>query len=432
MSIRGKDALEYHEFPRPGKTQVVPTKPVVTQRDLSLAYSPGVAEPCRAIANDQSNVFRYTNKGNLVAVITNGTAVLGLGNIGPQAAKPVMEGKGVLFKKFADIDVFDIELDTTDPEEVIRTVELLAPTFGGVNLEDIRSPECFYIEEELRKRCSIPVFHDDQHGTAIITAAAFINGLSIVEKEVGEVRVVFSGAGAAAISCAKLLIRLGVERENLTMCDSRGVIYTGRVEEMDPYKAQFAVDTPHRTIAEALVGADVFIGVSVGGVITPAMIEPMARDPLVFALANPDPEITPEEVATVRTDAICATGRSDYPNQVNNVLGFPFIFRGALDVRATAITEEMKVAAAAALADLAREDVPEKVARVYGHKRLKFGRDYLIPKPFDERVLMWVAPRVATAAAESGVAQQPIEDIEAYGQRLARLVDPSMAVMQPV
>jgi malate dehydrogenase (oxaloacetate-decarboxylating)(NADP+) len=432
MLIRPNDALEYHEQPRPGKTEVVPTKPVVTQRDLSLAYTPGVAVPCLRIAEDREAVYRYTNRGNLVAVVTNGTAVLGLGDIGPEAAKPVMEGKGVLFKKFADIDVFDIELASTDPDEVIRTVELLAPTFGGVNLEDIKAPECFYIEEKLRERCDIPVFHDDQHGTAIITAAAFLNALELAEKDIAEVRVVFSGAGAAAISCARLFVHLGVRRENLLLCDSRGVVYVGREKGMNAYKDEFARDTPLRTLADALDGADAFVGVSVADLVTPEMVASMARDPIVFALANPDPEILPEKAQAVRNDVIMATGRSDYPNQVNNVLGFPFIFRGALDVRARAITEEMKVAAVHALAKLARQEVPDEVRRAYGDSALAFGRDYLIPKPFDQRVLLWVAPAVAQAATESGVARRPLDDVDAYRQRLTRLLDPSWSVMQPV
>ena len=432
MSIRPKDALEYHELPTPGKTGIVSTKPCVTQRDLSLAYTPGVATPCEHIAAHQPDVYRYTNKGNLVAVVSNGTAVLGLGNIGPHAAKPVMEGKAVLFKKFADIDVFDIELDSEDSAEVVRAVQLLAPTFGGINLEDIKAPQCFEIEETLRESCDIPVFHDDQHGTAIITAAAFINALELADKSIDAVQVVFSGAGAAAISCARLLVRMGLTREHLTLVDSRGVVYRGRGAGMNPYKEEFARDTEKRTLADAMAGADAFIGVSVAGLLKPEMVETMAKDPIVFALANPEPEIRPEAAKAVRPDVIMATGRSDYPNQVNNVLGFPFIFRGALDIRARTITEEMKVAAVHALAQLAREGVPDQVSRAYGGQQFRFGREYLIPKPFDQRVLLWVAPAVAQAGVESGVAREPITDMDAYRHRLASLIDPSWSILEPV
>jgi malate dehydrogenase (oxaloacetate-decarboxylating)(NADP+) len=409
----------------------VPSKPVSTQQDLSLAYSPGVAEPCRMIAEREELVYEYTAKGNLVAVVSNGTAVLGLGDIGPHASKPVMEGKGVLFKKFADIDVFDIELNAKSPEDVIRACEMLEPTFGGINLEDIKAPECFQIEEELKKRLKIPVFHDDQHGTAVISGAAFLNALEIVGKKIEEVRVVFCGGGAAAIACAQLYLELGVRRENILMADSKGVIYEGRKEGMNPYKQRFAVKTEKRTIAEALEGADAFVGVSVKDGISVEMVRKMARDPIVFAMANPDPEVLPEEVLRVRPDAVIATGRSDYANQVNNVLGFPFIFRGALDTSAMAINEEMKMAAVRALARLAREDVPESVSRAYGGQRFKFGRDYLIPKPFDRRVLLWVAPAVAEAAMRSGVARKQL-DLAQYRERLESLLGSTYTVMRGI
>ncbi|MDF2772130.1 MAG: phosphate acetyl/butaryl transferase [Geminicoccaceae bacterium] len=416
-----EDALEYHASPRPGKVAVVPTKRLTNQRDLSLAYSPGVAEPCLEIRNSPDEAYRYTSKGNLVAVVTNGTAVLGLGNIGPLAGKPVMEGKGNLFKQFADLDVFDLEVGSEDPNDVIRFCQLLEPTVGGINLEDIRAPDCFYIEETLRKTLKIPVFHDDQHGTAIISGAALINALSIVDKPIGEVRVVFSGAGAAAIATAGHYERLGVRHEHIIMCDRAGVIYAGRGDDMDPYKARFASDTKARTIAEALQGADVFVGLSVAGAVTGEMIEHMAPRPIIFALANPVPEILPDEVRRVRPDAIVATGRSDYPNQVNNVLGFPFIFRGAMDARATEVNEEMKMAATRALAALAREEVPESVAALYGLRSVKFGPEYLIPFPFDPRVLLWIAPAVAWAAVATGVARE-FMDLEEYRERLeARL-----------
>ncbi|MGH7724715.1 MAG: NADP-dependent malic enzyme [Candidatus Eiseniibacteriota bacterium] len=413
--------LAYHSDGRPGKIEVVPSKPVETQFDLSLAYTPGVAQPCRAIYEDPERAYDYTAKGNLVAVITNGTAVLGLGAIGPLAGKPVMEGKGVLFKKFADIDVFDLEVDATDPDEFIRVVAALEPTFGGINLEDLRGPDCFHIEAELTKRLSIPVFHDDQHGTAIISAAAFLNALELVGKKADEVRVVFSGAGAAGIGCAKLYLELGVKPENLLLCDSQGVLYEGRPNGLNPWKAPFVRKTTARTLADAVKDADVFVGVSVAGALTPEMLATMAPRPIVFAMANPDPEIGYGEARNARPDAIVATGRSDYPNQVNNVLGFPFIFRGALDVRARAITEPMKLAAVHALAALARQDVPDEVARAYGVDSLRFGPEYIIPKPFDPRVLLWVAPAVAQAAMESGAARRGVE-LDSYRLKLERLL----------
>ncbi|HEY3202121.1 MAG TPA: phosphate acyltransferase, partial [Thermoanaerobaculia bacterium] len=427
-----EEALEYHSRGRKGKVEVVPSKPCRTQEDLSLAYSPGVAEPCLEIAKDPEKVYEYTTKGNLVAVISNGTAVLGLGNIGPLAAKPVMEGKGVLFKRFADIDVFDVEVDAEDVSDFVDTVARIAPTFGGINLEDLKSPECFEIEEALRRRLKIPVFHDDQHGTAIISAAAFMNALEVVGKKIDNVKVVFCGAGASAIACAKLYLSYGVRRENLRMVDKSGVIYLGRVNDLNPYKAQFAVETFERSLADALTGADAFIGLSTGGIVKGEMLKGMARDPIVFALANPDPEITPEEAKAARPDVIMATGRSDYPNQVNNVLGFPFIFRGALDVRATEINEAMKRAASQALAALAKMDVPDSVSKAYGGQAFRFGRDYLIPKPFDHRVLLWVAPAVAEAAMLSGVASDPITDMEGYLRRLEALLSRSREVMSVV
>ncbi len=429
MSSKTKDALTYHCGNRPGKIEVISSKPCATQLDLSLAYTPGVAAPCLAIKEDIDQAFEYTIKGNLVAVITNGTAVLGLGNIGPLASKPVMEGKGVLFKRFADIDVFDIELNTTDPDRFVETVKTMAGTFGGINLEDIRAPECFYIEERLREELDIPVFHDDQHGTAIITSAAFLNGMELVKKDFRKAKIVFSGAGAAAIACAKLFVELGVDKENITMTDSRGVLYKGR-GGMNPYKEEFARDTPLRTLGDAMRDADVFVGCSVRGLVTKEMVKSMADRPLIFALANPYPEITPEEVREVRDDAIVATGRSDYPNQVNNVLGFPFIFRGALDVRATEINEAMKVAATYALAELAKEDVPEDVLFAYSTKKIEFGPEYIIPKPFDSRVLYRVASAVAKAAMDSGVAQKPIEDFTVYEEHLERLLHPTRELLQ--
>lgn len=418
MKIRKEDALEYHSSGRKGKIEVVTTKPCITQRDLSLAYTPGVAEPCREIEKDPSKVFEYTAKGNLVAVISNGTAVLGLGDIGPEAGKPVMEGKGVLFKVFADIDVFDIELRSKDVDEIIRICEVLEPTFGGVNLEDIKGPECFYIEEALKKKLTIPVFHDDQHGTAIISGAALINAVEVAGKKLEEVKVVFNGAGASGIACAKFHISLGVKKENLIMCDSKGVIYKGRSEGMNVFKEEFASDTKARTLAEAIAGADVFVGLSQGNSVSKEMVKSMAPNPVIFAMANPDPEITYEDAMSVRDDLIMATGRSDYPNQVNNVLGFPFIFRGALDVQSTTINEPMKQAAAYALAALAKEEVPESVKKAYNVEEMSFGRDYIIPKPFDTRVLTWVAPAVAKAAMDTGVAEKPIEDFEEYKRQL--------------
>ncbi|MGE5275412.1 MAG: NADP-dependent malic enzyme [Acidobacteriota bacterium] len=430
--ITPEEALEYHARGRKGKIEVVATKPCRTQEDLSLAYTPGVAEPCLAIEKDPEKVYEYTAKGNLVAVISNGTAVLGLGDIGPLAAKPVMEGKGVLFKRFADIDVFDIEVDAADPRDFIETVARIAPTFGGINLEDVKSPECFEIEEELKRRLTIPVFHDDQHGTAIITAAALLNALEIAGKKIGDVKVVFVGAGASAIACAKLYLSYGVKKENLRMVDRAGVIYEGRQEDVNAYKAQFAVKTSERTLADALVGADVFVGLSTKGVVSGEMLKKMARDPIVFALANPEPEITPEEARAARPDVITATGRSDYPNQVNNVLGFPFIFRGALDVAATEINEPMKKAASQALAALAKMDVPDSVSKAYGGQTFRFGREYLIPKPFDYRVLLWVAPAVAEAAMRSGVARKPIRDMGAYLRRLEAMLSRSRELMAVV
>jgi malate dehydrogenase (oxaloacetate-decarboxylating)(NADP+) len=419
MPITKQQALDYHSGPRPGKIEVTPTKPCRTQRDLSLAYTPGVADPCLEIQKNPHDAFKYTARGNLVAVVSNGTAVLGLGDIGALAGKPVMEGKGVLFKRFADVDVFDLEVDTHDPDEIIKFCQLLEPTFGGINLEDIKAPECFYIEETLKKTMQIPVFHDDQHGTAIISGAALLNALEVVGKPIGEVRLVVNGAGAAGIACAEHYVRLGVKRENITLCDTKGVVYKGRTVGMNPYKERFAKDTNLRTLAEAMNGADVFLGLSVKGAVTQDMVRSMAVRPIVFAMANPDPEISYPEAKACRDDVIMATGRSDYPNQVNNVLGFPFIFRGALDVHATAINEEMKLAATRALAALAKEDVPDSVCRAYGVERLKFGPEYLIPKPFDSRVLIWEASAVAEAAMRTGVAREPI-NLELYREQLER------------
>ena len=427
--MKREDALEYHARGRPGKIAVVPTKPLTNQRDLALAYSPGVAEPCLEIKNNPEDAYKYTAKGNLVAVVTNGTAVLGLGNIGALAGKPVMEGKGNLFKQFADLDVFDLEVGSESPDDVIKFCQLLEPTVGGINLEDIKAPDCFYIEETLRKTLKIPVFHDDQHGTAIISGAALLNALDITGRDIAEIRVVFSGAGAAAISTAEHYVRLGVQREHITMCDRHGVIHEGRPDDMDPYKARFAHKTKSRTVADALVGADVFVGLSVAGAVSSEMIAKMAERPIIFALANPVPEILPDEVRAVRSDAIIATGRSDYPNQVNNVLGFPFIFRGALDARATTINEEMKMAATRALAALAREDVPESVSALYGLSNVKFGPDYLIPFPFDPRVLLRVAPAVAWAAVASGVAREFIE-LETYRDQLESRLGRARGVMR--
>jgi malate dehydrogenase (oxaloacetate-decarboxylating)(NADP+) len=417
--ITREDALEYHRLGgKPGKVSIAPTKPMVTQRDLGLAYTPGVAVPVLEIEKDAELAYEFTSKGNLVAVISNGTAILGLGDRGALAAKPVMEGKGVLFKKFADVDVFDIEVNTHDPDVIIQVAAAISPTFGGINLEDIKAPECFYVEETLKGMLDIPVFHDDQHGTAIISGAGLMNGLELIGKSIAEVKVVVSGAGAAAISCAELMVRLGATRENITLVDSRGVIYQGRQENMNQYKARFAHDTDARSLADAMRGADVFYGLSIADILKPEMVLSMAERPMIFAMANPDPEIRYELAHQLRPDAIVATGRSDYPNQINNVLGFPFIFRGALDVRARAINEDMKVAAAHALAELAKQDVPDSVLRAYGLASLKFGEDYIIPKPFDPRVLLWEAPAVAKAAMETGVARRKI-DLDEYRQQLA-------------
>ncbi|WP_413944682.1 NADP-dependent malic enzyme [Bdellovibrio sp. HCB-162] len=425
ISNLDQEALLYHQQGKPGKIEVISSKPCATEKDLSLAYSPGVAAPCKAIAKDPSKVYDYTAKGNLVAVISNGTAVLGLGNIGPAAGKPVMEGKGILFKQFAGIDVFDIEVATNDVDTFCNAVRVLEPTFGGINLEDIKAPECFEIEERLKKEMNIPVFHDDQHGTAIVSGAALLNACAITNRKMENVRIVVNGAGASANSCAKIFIALGARRENIIMCDSQGVIYKGRTAGMNKYKEFFAAETEARTLTEALKGADVFVGLSVAGALTPEMLKDMSKDPIIFAMANPEPEITPDKARAARPDAIIATGRSDYPNQVNNVLGFPSIFRGALDTRSTQINEEMKLAAVHALAKLAREDVPEKVSATYGGKSFKFGREYLIPKPFDTRVLMWVAPAVAKAAMDSGVATKKIEDWDSYRDTLEALQGPS-------
>ncbi|CAG9421416.1 NADP-dependent oxaloacetate-decarboxylating malate dehydrogenase [Providencia alcalifaciens] len=428
-----QSALDFHEFPHPGKITVTPTKPLTTQRDLALAYSPGVAVPCLEIAEEPLKAYRYTAKGNLVGVISNGTAVLGLGNIGALAGKPVMEGKGVLFKKFSGIDVFDIEVDETDPDKLIDIIASLEPTFGGINLEDIKAPECFYIEQKLRERMNIPVFHDDQHGTAIICTAAVINGLRIVKKEIGDVRLVVSGAGAASIACMNLLVALGLKRENITVCDSKGVIYKGRDERMDATKAAYAIDdNGQRTLADAIPDADIFLGCSGPRLLTPEMVKTMAKDPLILALANPEPEILPPLAKEVRPDAIICTGRSDYPNQVNNVLCFPFIFRGALDVGATTINEEMKLACVYAIADLALAEQSEEVASAYGNQDLFFGPEYIIPKPFDPRLIVKIAPAVAKAAMESGVATRPIADMDAYVEKLNQFVHKTNLFMKPI
>jgi malate dehydrogenase (oxaloacetate-decarboxylating)(NADP+) len=429
--IRKQDALEYHLKGRRGKIEVVPTKPLLTQRDLSLAYSPGVAEPCLEIAKDPDRVFDYTARGNLVAVITNGTAVLGLGDIGPAAGKPVMEGKGCLFKKFADIDVFDLEIDSKDPDTVVNTVAALEPTFGGINLEDIKAPECFYIEAELRKRMQIPVFHDDQHGTAIISGAALLNALQIQRKAIEEVKIVVSGAGASALACARFYESLGVRHEHILLVDSIGVVWAGRADGMNRYKEEFAQPTERRTLAEAMRGCDVFLGCSKGGLLTKPMVASMNDRPIVFALANPDPEIGYKDACSVRSDLVMATGRSDYPNQVNNVLGFPFIFRGALDVRAREINEPMKIAAARALAELAKQEVPDAVAQAYGGAAFRFGPEYIIPKPFDNRVLWWVAPAVARAAMESGVARLSL-DLDQYRESLERRLGGAHAIIRRI
>jgi malate dehydrogenase (oxaloacetate-decarboxylating)(NADP+) len=424
-----KEALRYHREPRPGKIEVVPLKPCLTQSDLSLAYTPGVAAPCLEIQKNPGLAYEYTSRGNLIAVITNGTAVLGLGNIGPLAGKPVMEGKGVLFKRFANIDVFDIEIDTRDPDEFIRTVKALEPTFGGINLEDIKAPDCFYIEEELSRRMSIPVFHDDQHGTAIISAAGLLNAAELTGRRMEDMRIVINGAGAAGIACAKLYTQFGVRKDSIILADSKGVVYKGRTEGMNRYKETFAVDTAMRTLEEAVEGADVLVGLSVKGAFTPAMLSRMRDKPIIFALANPEPEIDYFSAKAARPDALVATGRSDFPNQVNNVLGFPYIFRGALDVRATKINETMKMAAVRALAGLAREDVPDAVIRAYGGQPIRFGPDYIIPKPFDSRVLLKVVPAVAQAAVSSGVSSHHLPTGTTYVQQLEKLLGPEREVM---
>ena len=425
-----REALFYHNTIRPGKIEIIASKPMATQRDLSLAYSPGVAVPVRAIAEDPATAYDYTAKGNLVAVISNGTAILGLGNLGALASKPVMEGKAVLFKRFADVDSIDIELATEDPQAFIDAVALLEPTFGGINLEDIKAPECFIIEQALKERLKIPIMHDDQHGTAIISAAGLLNACHLTNRKLDEVKVVVNGAGAAAIACTSLIKSMGVRHDNVIMCDSKGVIYKGR-EGIDQFKSAHAVDTPARTLAEAMVGADIFLGLSVEGAVSQDMVKSMAPQPIIFAMANPDPEITPPEAKAARPDCIVATGRSDYPNQVNNVLGFPFIFRGALDVRATAINEEMKIAAARAIAELAREQVPEEVAAAYGQNH-QFGLDYIIPAPFDPRLMEVVSSAVAKAAMDTGVAQKPIEDFDAYRHSLKARLNPTTAVLTSV
>lgn len=418
-------SLVYHSGKRPGKLEVIPTKSCKTQEELSLAYTPGVAYPCLKIKDNINDVTKYTNKSNLVAVVSNCTAVLGLGDIGALAGKPVMEGKGVLFKRFADVDTYDLELDTKDSDKIIEIVKILEPTFGGVNLEDIKAPECFYIEEKLKEICNIPIFHDDQHGTAIISGAALINALDLVGKRIDEIKVVVNGAGAAGIACGKFYVSLGVKKENIIMCDSKGVIYKGRQEGMNPYKEQFANDTKARSLADALKGADVFLGVSTKDVVSPEMLLTMEKNPVVFAMANPDPEIKYEVAKSTRDDVIMCTGRSDYPNQINNVLGFPFIFRGALDVEATCINEEMKVAASHALASLAKEPVIKEVLKAYNLKRLEYGTDYLIPKPFDPRVFIYESKAVAKAAMESGVAKKKI-DIEQYERDLEKRLETSL------
>jgi malate dehydrogenase (oxaloacetate-decarboxylating)(NADP+) len=425
-------ALEYHEFPTPGKVAIAATKSMLNQRDLALAYSPGVAAPCEEIVKDPANAFKYTSRGNLVAVITNGTAVLGLGDIGPLASKPVMEGKGVLFKKFAGIDVFDLEVNEKDVDKLVEIIAALEPTFGGVNLEDIKAPDCFYVERKLRERMKIPVFHDDQHGTAIVVGAALLNGLKVVGKKIEEIKLVTSGAGAAALACLSLLLKLGVPKKNIWVTDLAGVVWQGRTELMDPDKAEFAQETTQRTLTEAIVDADVFLGLSAGGVLKPAMVKSMAAQPLIFALANPTPEIMPEEVLAVRGDAIMATGRTDYPNQVNNVLCFPYIFRGALDCGATTITDAMEIAAVHAIAELAQAEQSDVVANAYGGEILSFGPEYLIPKPFDPRLMMKIAPAVAKAAVDSGVALRPIADYDAYGEKLQSFVYASGQTMKPI
>ncbi|OFX13436.1 MAG: malic enzyme, partial [Alphaproteobacteria bacterium RIFOXYD12_FULL_60_8] len=426
-SALGQESLLLHASGRPGKIEVVPTKPLTTQRDLSLAYSPGVAAPCLEIADDPSKAYDYTAKGNLVGVISNGTAVLGLGNLGALASKPVMEGKAVLFKRFADVDSIDLEIDTEDVDAFVNAVRYLGPTFGGINLEDIKAPECFIIEQRLRELMDIPVFHDDQHGTAIISLAGTINALDLTGRSMKDVRIVVNGAGAAAIACVELIKTAGVPHDNVTLCDTKGVIYKGRTEGMNQWKSAHAVDTKARTLEEALRGADMFLGLSAKGAVTRDMVKTMAAKPIIFAMANPDPEITPEEVKAARSDAIAATGRSDYPNQINNVLGFPYIFRGALDVRARTINDEMKLAAAHAIAALAREDVPDEVAAAYSGRRLRFGPEYIIPVPFDPRLISSIPVAVAKAAMETGVAQRPIADLEAYRHKLAARLDPTVS-----
>jgi len=425
-------ALEYHRLPTAGKISVVPTKAMATQRDLALAYSPGVAEACLAIVDDPAQADTLTARSNLIGVVTNGTAVLGLGAIGPLAGKPVMEGKGCLFKKFAGIDVFDIELAELDPDALIDTIARMEPTFGGINLEDIKAPECFYIEKKLRERMKIPVFHDDQHGTAIVAAAAIVNGLKVVNKDIRDVKLVCSGAGAAALACIDLAVSLGLDPKKVLICDRHGVVYVGRKDDLDEYKARYAAETNARTLEDAVSDADIFLGLSQGGVLKPHMVKMMARDPLIFAMANPSPEIMPEDALAVRPDAIIGTGRSDYPNQINNVLCFPFIFRGALDCGATTINEEMKAAAVYAIAELAHAEIPEMVSSAYKGQGLRFGRGYLIPKPFDPRLIEVVAPAVAKAAADSGVARRPVADLDAYRERLNRFVYHSGNAMQPV
>ena len=431
-SFTDEEALAFHRYPQPGKLSITPTKPMATQKDLSLAYSPGVAIPVLAIAANPELAYDYTSKGNMVAVITNGTAILGLGDLGPMASKPVMEGKSVLFKRFADVDSIDIEVDEKDPQKFIDCVRAIGATWGGINLEDIKAPECFIIESELRSKLDIPVFHDDQHGTAIIATAGLINACKITGRNMADVKVVISGAGAAGLSVAGLIRHLGVKRDNILMVDRTGVIYEGRTEGMDQFKSAFAVKTKKRTLAEAFEGADVFMGLSAKGAVTKDMVKSMAKNPMIFPMANPDPEITPEEIREVRSDAIIATGRSDYPNQINNVLGFPYIFRGALDVRARTINEEMKVAAAQALAQLAREDVPDEVAAAYAGARPSFGPEYIIPAPFDPRLIWYVPPLVAQAAMDSGVARKPIADMQAYRDSLAQRLDPSASFLQRI
>jgi malate dehydrogenase (oxaloacetate-decarboxylating)(NADP+) len=431
MAISKKEALDYHALPKPGKIEITPTKPCRTQRDLSMAYTPGVAEACLQIKDNVHDAFKYTGRGNLVAVVSNGTAVLGLGDIGALAGKPVMEGKAVLFKRFADVNVFDIEINSHNPDDIIKVCQLLELTFGGINLEDIKAPECFYIEETLKKTMKIPVFHDDQHGTAIITGAALMNALEIVGKDISKIKVVFNGAGASGIASAEHYVRMGVKRENIFMCDTKGLIYKGRTEGMNPYKERFAQQTKLRTLAEVVEGADLLVGLSVKGAFTQDMIRSMAPKPIVIAMANPDPEITYEDARAARKDVLMCTGRSDYPNQVNNVLGFPFIFRGALDVHATAINEEMKLAASHALAALAKEDVPDSVCRAYGVQRFAFGPDYIIPTPFDPRVLVWEASAVAKAAMDTGVALEPV-DIEEYREQLEKRLGKAHEVMRIV